>query len=126
VSKDIQHEDLVEKPSTAPLSANPFAHSANVLVSVPESVEVRLVDASVLSEYEVWSLCASILSSAVVGFLVAFFQAPRNEGGTFLIVALLFVLLFIVAVVTAFTRRKRLTAKSRSVRFRLGEQVEGQ
>ena len=84
-------------PSRSP--KNPFAHSANITLSVPESVEVRLVDASTLSDYEVWFFFASLLGSAVIGFFVACLQAPPTERSVFIIMIIIFLLLFVFALV---------------------------
>lgn len=119
-----EHADLVQQPSSAPPAPNPLAQSANVMVSVPESVEVRLVDAGVLGDYEVWALVSSILSSAVVGFLVAFFQAPSGEGGVYLAITAVFAFLLLVSAATATIKRRRLNSRVKRIRFRLGEQIE--
>ena len=74
-----QPEALGESASSEPLSPNPLAQFSNITVSMPESVEVRFVDASTLFDYEIWSLLTSILSSAVVGFLVGYFQADEGN-----------------------------------------------
>jgi type III secretory pathway component EscS len=117
------HEDLTTTTgrSRAP-SANPFAHSANITVSVPETVEIRLVDASALSDYEIWSFLTSILSSAVIGFGVAYFQATTAfEKSQHLSITLVFLCLMLVCAIMAWHKRKRLSAKARRVRFRVGE-----
>ncbi|WP_422450691.1 hypothetical protein [Endozoicomonas sp. ALB091] len=67
-----KHDDLTDRQSSLPNSSNPLASASNITVTVPESVGVKLVDASTLGDYEIWSLLTSILSSAVVGFFVAF------------------------------------------------------
>jgi hypothetical protein len=117
--------DLVAEKSTAKPSPNPFAHSANIAVSVPETVEIKLVDASALSDYEVWVLLTSILSSTVVGFIVACIQAKGQEiQGTLLAIALVSALLTIVCGVMAFVKRCKLTTKTKRLKFHVGDQVE--
>ncbi len=37
----------------------------NLIVSVPETIQVKLVEAGQLRDYESWSVISSILSSAV-------------------------------------------------------------
>jgi hypothetical protein len=71
-------------------------------------VEVRWVNALTLGEYEIWMLVASLAFSAAAGFLVAYFQSGHTfhvaknivlkeaHDGTFLVVALIFVILFAV------------------------------
>lgn len=123
-AKSARHEDLVERPSSAPSTPNPFAQAANITVSVPESVEIRLVDASVLSDYEVWSLATSILSSAVIGFFVAFCQAATGTGQSLLWTALVFLVLALVTGLTAVNKRRRLSKNTRKMSFHVGEPVQ--
>lgn len=117
------HEDLVAQPSHQAPTTNPFAQSANILVSVPENVEVRLVDASALGDYEIWSLISSILSSAVIGFGVAYFQAPDSEKGSYLAIEIVWLSLLVICAITAIVKRRKLTAKTRRIRFRVGDAI---
>lgn len=122
---NVSHEDLIESRIREKSSTNPFAHSSNIIVSVPETVDIKLVDASVLSDYEVWSLSTSILSSFVVGFFVAYLQEDKEEvKSIFGIVALLFLLLLAISGIMAFSKRSSLSKKTKKVRFAVGEQVE--
>ena len=122
-SKSQKHEDLIASPSTQPRAPNPFAQSSNITVSVPESVEVRLVDASVLTDYEVWSFLTSILVSAFVGFLVAWLQAPietRTPYGAF--TGVLVLLTFLTGGM-ALAKRRSLSKNTRKLRFSVGDQL---
>ena len=118
-----KHEDLVRQHSSQPASENPFAHSSNITVSVPETVEVKLVDASVLADYEVWSLATSIIGSAVVGFLVAYFQSEESVKGIYGAVTLVFSTLMILSGGMAAYKRRALTKKSKKVSFGVGPQI---
>lgn len=77
-----------EPPREGPLSPesepsdNPFAKGLNVTVSVPQTVEVRMVDAAALSDYEVLFFISSILGSAVVGFFDRLDSGERCEIAT--------------------------------------------
>ena len=115
--------DLVAHPSSQAPSANPFAHAANITVSVPESVEVKLVDASALADYEVWVLLTSVLSSAVTGFLVALVQSPAADSGRFAWITAVFGVLMLICAGMAIGKRTRLGKKARRLRFRIGEQM---
>ena len=123
--QQVEHTDVTEAAPAAASEPNPLAGSSELMISVPETVEVRLVDAGVLSDYEVWALVSSILSSTVIAFAVAWFQAPDGEGGVYLANALVFGVLLIVAATTAHTKRKRLNSGLKRLRFRIGEQVKG-
>lgn len=121
----LTQEDLVARPSTAKPSPNPFAHAASISVSVPETVEVKLVDASALADYEVWVLLTSILSSALIGFAVAAVQAAgKPEQASLIAVSVVWLLLMIVCGVTALVKRRRLAAKAKRLKFAVGDQVE--
>jgi predicted membrane protein len=119
-------QDLVSHPSDKPATTNPFAHSANITLSVPETVEVRLVDASALGDYEVWVLLTSILSSAVTGFLVALVQATAPDRGRFTSITCVFGALMLVCGVMAMVKRRKLSSKARKVRFKVGEPIADQ
>lgn len=117
--------DLVAEKSTAKPSPNPFAHAASISVSVPETVEIKLVDASALADYEVWFLITSILSSAVVGFGVATIQAHGQPiQGMLLWVTIALGALVLVAGVMAFVKRRKLTARTKRLKFRVGDPVD--
>ena len=117
------NQDLVAHPSNKPPTANPFAHSSSITVSVPESVEVKLVDASALADYEVWVLLTSILSSAVTGFLVAIIQAVADYKSQYVAITMVFAILMFICALMAIMKRRKLSSKARRVRFRVGEQV---
>jgi peptidoglycan/LPS O-acetylase OafA/YrhL len=99
-----------------------LAGGLNISVSLPESIEIKMVDASVLNDYEVWAFIASLLSSGFVGFLVATIQAydinsPTKEiwRGVTIIIGLLFVL----AGGRAWNQRKRLSKRSKNVSLKV-------
>lgn len=118
-----KHEDLVEQKSSQPASGNPFAHASNITVSVPETVEVKLVDASVLADYEVWSLVTSIVGSAVIGFLVAYFQADVTVKGIYGAVTLVFGILMVLSGGMAYFKRRALSKNSKKISFGVGPQL---
>lgn len=124
--QQVEHADVVAATSAAASESNPLAGSSELMISVPETVEVRLVDAGVLSDYEVWALVSSILSSAAIALVVAWLQAPDGKGGAYLANALVFGLLLLVAGGTAYVKRKRLNSGVKRLRFRIGQPVKGQ
>ncbi len=117
-----------ETPLGTPTTSrgNPVSRSLNVVVSVPESIEVRMVDASALSDYEVWFFISSILASAVIGFLVAFIQA-LNVNATNSVqlgyTTLVFFIIFVVALVTTLCKRHVLRRKGRSIRLKATDDI---
>jgi hypothetical protein len=96
---------------------------------VPDAIEITMVDASVLSDYEVWFTAASVLWSAVVGIAVAFAQAVETKasnasqlGWT----AIVFGALLVLAGGTAWHKRRLLRKKGRIVRLRATSEVAEQ
>jgi len=122
---DLCQEDLVEQKPSAKPSPNPFAHAASISVSVPETVEVKLVDASALADYEVWVLLTSILSSASAGFIVAAIQSnDKPEQATLIATSAIWVVLTIVCAITAYVKRSKISSKAKRLKFAVGDQVD--
>lgn len=118
-------DDLVDQKPKAKPSKNPFAHAASISVSVPETVEVKLVDASSLTDYEVWVLLTSILSSVSAGFVVAAIQSSgKPEQGTLVAISIVWVILTVVCAVTAKAKRAKISAKVRRLKFAVGDPVD--
>jgi hypothetical protein len=101
-------------------SENPLAGALNVAISVPETIEIKMVDASVLSDYEVWFFVSSILSSAVIGFLVAYLQG--KEIAFLAMTGVLFVI-FLVFLKMTFEKRNTLRKKSKIITLRATQVV---
>jgi len=98
-------------------SSNPFA-PFNVTVLVPEKIEIKMVDASALGEYEIWVFFASLLSNGVVGFFIAWRQALDSNspsGTSYFWSFILFLLLFIAAFGRAIWRRIVLQRRSKTI-----------
>lgn len=71
---------------------NPLGESPSILVTMPQAIEVQLVDASVLRDYEVWILVTTVFLSAAVGSFVAWAGDVSQGhlgvvGGVFLVAA---------------------------------------
>ena len=98
---------------------NPFAKGLNVMVSVPDTIEIRMVDASVLADYEVWFFISSFLVSAVVGLFVAYLQSEDEQ--IFLINTFLFLILFIISIIMTFIKRNKLRTKSKKINLKATE-----
>lgn len=120
-----RQEDLVNQPTESKPTANPFAHAASISVSVPEAVEIRLVDATALADYEVWFLITSIIASALVGFGVAAVQAEGQPiRSTLVAIAVLCALIMLISLLMAFAKRRKLTGRAKKLRFRVGDQID--
>jgi len=78
-----------------------------------------------LEDYEIWFGAASVLAAAAVGFVVAYIQSFQKDAHgietsdpTFIIVAILLVVLFAGAVWRTVTLRNRIKRESRSYPMR--------
>ena len=117
----VQHVEADKLPKSEP-KTNPLAGSLNVTVSVPETIQIKMVDASVLADYEVWFFISSVLSSAVASFLVAYVQNQTQKS--LLAMALVLAVLFAVALAMALNKRSKLRKKSKEIILRATEATE--
>jgi hypothetical protein len=92
-----------------------LARALTVSISIPETLEVPLVEASVLGDYEAWFFIASVLANAVVGFLVA---GLESRSISLFVTALVFSILFAVALIMAMMKRGKLRGRRKAVTFR--------
>ena len=105
-------------------SGNPLGTSLNVVVSVPEAIEIRMVNASSLSDYEMWVFLASVLSNAVVGFVVATIQAYDSNATNacqLLMTAIVFGILFVATGIKAGTQRCTVTKTGKTIKLKATE-----
>lgn len=113
--------------STSQSTGNPVTKSLNIVVSVPDSIEIRMVDASVLADYEIWFFISSILSSAVIGFLVSFIQAlnstPPQNAPLWGYTTLVFSILLVISVVMTFCKRKTLKKRGKDIKLKATEET---
>lgn len=112
-----RHVEAEQYSSEAP-TENPLGNSFNITVSVPDRINIKMVDASILEDYETWVFIASLLSNAVVGFVVAYFQAIDSEAATRSHIgwtAIIFVALCVISLITAFRKRYTLRKAGRDI-----------
>jgi len=88
---------------------------------MPETMEIKLVDASALADYEIWFLLTSVCSSAVIGFLVATEQATKDQLNQMIAITVVFAIIALICMITAIFKRNHLRRKTKSVKFKLGE-----
>lgn len=112
-------------PPTSP-TVNPLGQRLQFKLRMP-AVEVRMVNAAALSDYEIWIFVASLASSAGVGFLVAYVQSGGSDGRhlntTLLVIAVIFVILAVVAIVRALILRKTMTRDAKTYRMTASEEL---
>lgn len=110
-----------EQFAKSPAADNPAQEPFNIVVTVPAAIQVKMVDASALADYEIWVFIASILSNAAVGYLVAYFQAvdAKSSSTTYIgWTAFVFIILFAVTTITAFRKRASLSKKGRDIQLK--------
>ena len=101
---------------------NPLAGGLSISVSVPESVEIKMVDASTLHDYEIWAFIVSLLASALVGFVVAAMQAWEANSAAapaWAWMSVVIALLLAASGLTLVRQRKKLSRRSKSVTLRV-------
>ena len=101
-------------------TANPLASKLKVNVSIPKTINIRLVDASTLGDYEVWFFISSILGSGFIGFIIAFLQ--NTAQASFGYMTILIAILFIVSLRMTFGKRKSLLEESETETFKVERQ----
>jgi len=108
----------VEVDITSPdyLTDEPADSGPNVLVSSPEKIEVRLVDARVLGEYELRFFLASLLGGVASNFVVA--SAQSSWDLTLLINGGIFVALFFIVFTSAVYKRRELKQNQKSIEYK--------
>lgn len=119
-SQEPQHI-TADQVDNATKSANPSAPGLNITVSVPETVEIKLVNANALTDFEIWIYISSLLSNVVVGFWIACVQNSETKLDSYLRwTSIVFTILFIVAIIVAIMKRRQLSNKSKSYKIRQG------
>ena len=129
--KDLTQDVAVDLESTAEngkrrtetrreKQSNPLGGEIDILVSMPESLEVKMVNASSLSEYEIWSFMSSFLASISTGFWVAFVQNTNKDIDSILKWnSIIFTILLLITTIVTFVYRYNLKKKSKSKSMKL-------
>lgn len=125
-----QDEDTSVPPGTPDdvPTPNPL-EGLGVNVLIPD-LEVRMVNAAALEDYEIWFGSTSVLLAAAVGFFAAYVQSAEpdasghgtHHNGTLVLVMLLFLAFSIAAATRTALLRRRLKQKSRSYPMRVTSQ----
>lgn len=108
---------------------NPMARSFAFQLTVPP-IEVKMVNAIALNDYEVWLFVASLAFSAAVGFVVAYLQSIHTASGhsqsnhSFLVMSILCAILFLVFFVRALLVRRGLARNARTYEMTASARVE--
>lgn len=98
------------------LESNPIGQNLNVNVSIPKQIKIDLVDASTLSDLEIWIFIASVMSNFVVGFAVAWAQTPETSNllSVYKMVTLIFAALLLFSFLMVYVKYKKLSKEKNS------------
>lgn len=98
---------------------NPVGGAFDVSVSIPDKLEIKMVNASALADYEIWIFIASLLSNAVVGFWVAFSTNKDSAINSILFWnSFVFSALFLSSLIYSIFKRSQLTSKSKDIKLK--------
>lgn len=100
----------------ANIEANPIGNELQVEVSIPEKFEIKMVDASTLSDYELWGAITSVILNFFVGFLVAAISNTNDALKTILwSISGIFLLFSGFSIYMAFRKRRNMTIKKKTI-----------
>lgn len=100
--KDQQQTQKPTANNPEGLSQNPMYNGLNVNLKIPETIDITMVEAKSLGDFELWSFLVSLMSNFVVGFVVAWLSAPESTTSNpsfkpiYGKISLCFILLFVV------------------------------
>jgi len=107
-------------------SGNPTGTNFNVNVSMPECIEIEMVNANSLSDYEHWGQITGVMSNLLVGFFVAFLtidETKKDLKSALLCLSGLFLLFVGYSIYTAYQKRKLMKSKTKKVQMMATEVV---
>lgn len=121
--RDSGNEAHASKPKDAPdnenrQTTNPLGNSLAISVSVPRQIHIKMVDASVLGQYEIWVFLASLACNFLVGLAVALVQAIENNAATvnvYIAVVVFLALVFIGFLSMALYTRRAIRKEGKEV-----------
>jgi hypothetical protein len=124
ISHGVAEKHVDGTKANSELADNPVRGSLDIVVSVPDSIKIRMVDASTLADYETWIFLASVLSNAVVGFLVATVQAYDTKtanAGQLKWTTIVCLILFLSTLGKALLMRHALTKQGKNIKLKATE-----
>lgn len=112
-----------------PPADNPV-NALRVSVTVPETITIRMIDATAFNDYELAFFMAGVFASFASGFLVAAIAALSSDGDSsaplFFSLSALFALFMTGAVVQMLRKRRTMVGRQTSIPFsRSGERQGG-
>jgi uncharacterized membrane protein len=114
-NNNVQHIEVDQLPR-AEGTENP-QWTPNITVSIPETIDVKMVQATALSEYEEWFLMFTISCTAFFTFLALCIQS-KQFNFILTLITIIFGGFFIYTGYRTFRKRQKLTSKSRTFTLR--------
>lgn len=62
-------------------SQNPMYQGMSVNLNIPEKIDITMVEAKSLGDFELWTFLVSLMSNFLIGFSVAWASAPEVTNG---------------------------------------------
>ena len=116
--ENLQHVEA-DPFSQSQRTDNPISSSAfNVVVSIPDNLEIKMVEANALGEYEIWIFISSIVSNFAIGFFVSYIQEAKSEStiaGYVGWTTIAFFLLLLISLIVAISKRNGLKRKGKKI-----------
>lgn len=102
--------------TTSNTVSNPLGDHFSVVVSIPQSVNVKLVDASLLNDFEIWMYLSGVLLNISTGFWVSYTQNSNEViDKNLLWTSICFSLIFLFSIIIAINKRIKMNKKSRNI-----------
>lgn len=108
--------------------ANPMGRDLQVELSMPEKFEIKMVNASALNDYEIWSFISSFMLNFLVGFGIAAITynketyagnvVPSSQFAQNLLWIITVIFLFFSIASICYTLRKRHSMKNNIKTFK--------
>ena len=107
-----------EQNTKAEIESNPIGNELQFELSIPEKIEIKMVDASSLNDYELWGVIASVFCNFLVGFLVASISNTEEKcTSLYWSITGIFAIFCISSVIMVWLKRKQMTIKKKVIKM---------
>jgi len=118
---------MEQQNNNSEFSSNPTGTNFSVNVSMPECIEIEMVNANSLSDYEHWGKITSVMSNLLVGFFVGYLTVDDTKTDVkqiLLCLSGLFLLFVVYSIYTAWQKRKLMKSNTKKVQMLATEVVK--
>jgi hypothetical protein len=104
----------------ANMNANPVGDGLEIEVSIPKKIEIKMVNASNLNDYELWGVITSVFCNFLVGFLIATISNTVEERHTLLwSITAIFTSFVLFSGYMTYKKRKQMTIKEKMIKMNM-------